>query len=196
MFEKRMKRVYIIAGCNGAGKTTASFTLLPDFIHCNEFVNADEIAQGLSPLKPDAMVFQAGKLMIERINWLFSQNKNFAIETTLATRRYLHFTKKFHNTDYRVSLLFFWLNSQDLALERVATRVMEGGHNIPEDVVRRRYNLGLDYFFNQYRQHVDDWVLLDNSENEPKPIAQNSGHSLVIGNSFVWDKLRNKYEEK
>ena len=190
-----MKRVYIIAGCNGAGKTTATFTILPDFINCSEFVNADEIAKGLSPLQPDVIAFEAGKLMIKRINWLFSQNKSFAIETTLATRRYLNFIKKLRLSGYRISLLFFWLNSKELALKRVTTRVDEGGHNIPENVVRRRYELGLSYFFNQYKQRVDDWILLDNSINPYKMIAREGNKKLEIFDMVIWKRLRSKYEK-
>jgi predicted ABC-type ATPase len=142
-----MKNLYIIAGCNGAGKTTASYTLLPNILDCKEFVNADEIAKGLSPFQPETASFQAGRLMIEKINFLLDTGKNFALETTLSTKSYKSFVEKAQTKGYKVTLLFFWLNSPELAVLRVKTRVAEGGHNIPENVIRRRYESGLKNFF-------------------------------------------------
>ncbi len=159
------KRLYIVAGCNGAGKTTASFTLLPEIWDCNEFVNADEIARGLSPLNPESVAVQAGRIMLARIDELLRLGKTFSIETTLATRSYVHLIKKAHAKGYVVHLLFFWLNSPEVAIQRVAKRVSEGGHNIPSDIVRRRYNLGIANFFNLYKDIVDTWMLVDNACN-------------------------------
>ena len=125
--------LYIIAGCNGAGKTTASYSVLPDLLNCREFVNADEIAKGLSPFNPESVAIEAGKLMLQRINLLLCQRKTFAIETTLATRSYASLIKRAHEKGYQVVLLFFWLSSPEMAIERVAKRVSEGGHNIPTE---------------------------------------------------------------
>lgn len=137
------KNLYIIAGCNGAGKTTASFTILPEILDCREFVNADEIAKGLSPFQPEKVAFEAGRIMITRVNDLLSQNENFAFETTLSARSYKSKVVEAKNRNYNVTLLFFWLNNVELAKERVKIRVKEGGHNIPEDIIERRYFKGI-----------------------------------------------------
>ena len=132
------KNLYIIAGCNGAGKTTASFTILPEILNCKEFVNADEIAKGLSPFQPEKVSFEAGRIMLKRIDELFLENENFAFETTLATKTYKEKVLNAKKEGYFVTLLFFWLKNTELAKERVKTRVLEGGHNIPEDIIERR----------------------------------------------------------
>lgn len=118
-----MPKLYIISGCNGAGKTTASYTILPEMLACREFVNADEIARGLSPFKPESMSIQAGKIMIERIDNLITNGTDFAIETTLATKMYTKVIKYAQERGYKVTLLFFWLSVPNLAVERVKMRV-------------------------------------------------------------------------
>lgn len=129
------KKLYIIAGCNGAGKTTASFTILPEILDCREFVNADEIARGLSPFQPEKVAFEAGRIMLNRINELLLANENFAFETTLSTRSYKNKIIEAKESGYQTTLLFFWLQSADIAKERVRTRVLEGGHHIEADVI-------------------------------------------------------------
>ena len=138
------KNLYIIAGCNGAGKTTASYTILPEILDCHEFVNADEIARGLSPFNPGGMAIEAGKLMLKRIKELLSRDESFAIETTLATRSYINLVHQAHAKGYRETLVFFWLRSPELALQRIAERVKNGGHDIPSPTARRRYVAGID----------------------------------------------------
>lgn len=133
------KRIYIIAGCNGAGKTTASFNMLPSILRCREFVNADEIARGISPFQPDKVAFEAGRIMIERINELMDAGVDFAFETTLSTRSFRPFIERAKKQGYYISLLFFWLESPELAIKRVQTRVAEGGHDIPTQTIIRRY---------------------------------------------------------
>lgn len=165
------KILYIIAGCNGAGKTTASYTILPDIWHCTEFVNADEIARGLSPFAPETVAVQAGRIMLQRIEDLLKEGVSFSIETTLATRSYVQLVKRAQHLGYTVNLLFFWLDSPEMAVQRVAQRVKEGGHNIPTDVIYRRYKLGLQNLFNLYKDIVDFWVLADNASNPRKIIA-------------------------
>ncbi|MBO9566302.1 MAG: zeta toxin family protein [Niastella sp.] len=128
-----MPNLYIIAGCNGAGKTTASFTILPEILNCKEFVNADSIAAGLSPFNPDNVALEAGRIMLQRINQLMNEKIDFAFETTLATRSYVQLIKRAQEIGYEVTLLFFWLNSPEIAVERVAKRVSKGGHHIPGD---------------------------------------------------------------
>ena len=131
------KNLYIIAGCNGAGKTTVSYTILPEIIECKEFVNADEIAKGLSPFQPEKLSFEAGRIMINRINELIERGENFAFETTLSTRSYKQKIEIAKQRGYTITILFFWLNNIELAKERVKVRVLEGGHNIPSDIIKR-----------------------------------------------------------
>ena len=158
------KTLYIIAGCNGAGKTTASYSVLPQLLQCREFVNADEIAKGLSPFNPESVAIEAGRLMLERIEFLISQNKTFAIETTLSTRSYSRLVKRAQSLGYEVTLLFFWLPSPEMAVERVAKRVREGGHNIPVGTIYRRYWLGLENFFNIFSPIVNSWMFFENTD--------------------------------
>lgn len=157
-------KLYIIAGCNGAGKTTASYNILPEILSCREFVNADEIAKGLSPFHPEDMTIQAGKLMIKRVNELIAMKKTFAIETTLATRSYKKLIIRAKSIGYSVCLLYFWLPSPQMAEERVAARVLAGGHNIPKDVIYRRYYPGIKNLFDIFAPIVDYWSLYDNSD--------------------------------
>jgi len=188
-----MKRLFIISGCNGAGKTTASYTILPEMLDCNEFVNADEIAKGLSPFNPDEVAIKAGRLMITRINELLEKGVDFAFETTLATRSYVNTVKKAQEKGYFVTLLYFWLNSPELAVERVRIRVEEGGHNIPEKTIRRRYDLGLNNMFNLYIPVADYWMFIDNSRTPFKILAEGQGKKEVVKNDMIWNKLKNKY---
>ena len=159
-----MKRhLYIISGCNGAGKTTASYTMLPEILKVEEFVNADEIARGLSPFNPDSMAIEAGRLMLKRIDELLLKGRDFAIETTLATRSYAKLVERAHDLGYAVHLVYFWLSSPQLAKERVANRVSQGGHNIPSAIIARRYNLGIRNLFKIFIPIVDEWMIVDNS---------------------------------
>lgn len=173
------KQLYIISGCNGAGKTTASYTVLPDILQCKEFVNADEIARGLSPFNPESMAIEAGRLMLRRIDELLNEQKSFSIETTLATKSYMRLVHRAQEQGYKVSLIYFWLSSPDLAIERVAQRVRNGGHNVPKEVVVRRYQAGIDNFFNIYMPCVDYWLLADNSET-PRVIVAEGGRGIEI----------------
>lgn len=157
--------LYIIAGCNGAGKTTASYSVLPDLLYCREFVNADEIAKGLSPFNPESVAVEAGKLMLRRIDVLLGQKKTFAFETTLAARSYVSLVKRAKVEGYKVILLFFWLSSPEMAVDRVAKRVSEGGHDIPVETIYRRYHAGLKNFFSVYAPVVDSWMFFDNVDD-------------------------------
>lgn len=188
-----MKNLYIISGCNGAGKTTVSYTILPEILDCKEFVNADEIAKGLSPFNPENAGIQAGRLMLGRIKDLMNQKQDFAFETTLSTRSYVNLISKAKEQGYSITLLFFWLSSEDLAVHRVKTRVQEGGHNILEVVIRRRYINGLKNFFNLYKPIVDDWMLIDNSGEPYQVIAEGSLNNENILNQELWSELKDKY---
>lgn len=164
--------LYIIAGCNGAGKTTASMSVLPDVLDCREFVNADEIAKGLSPFNPEEVAVEAGRLMLQRIDYLLSRHVTFAIEITLATKSYKNLVERAKASGYMVILLFFWLSSPEMAEMRVAQRVASGGHNIPVDVIHRRYWAGLRNLFEIFVPIVDLWSLYDNNA-EVQPIVKN-----------------------
>jgi len=191
-----MRKLYVIAGCNGAGKTTASYTILPEILDCKEFVNADEIARGLSPFQPEKAGIQAGRLMLTRIKTLLESGENFAFETTLSTKTYVNFLKVAKEKGYQITLLFFWLNSVELAISRVKTRVKEGGHNIPENVIIRRYEGGLKNFFELYIPIVDNWMLVNNSGEPYEIIAEGSSDSIEITNSEVWENLKKEYYGK
>lgn len=191
-----MPKLYIIAGCNGAGKTTSSYTVLPEILDCEEFVNADEIAKGLSPFNSDAASIQAGRLMLERINVLRDKQMNFSFETTLSTKSFVNFVLGAQKVDYQVTLLFFYLNSEDLAVSRVKTRVAEGGHDIPENVIRRRYNNGLSNLFRLYMPIVDDWVLIDNSGHKYEVVAEGKKMDYDINNEKIWLYLKLRYDKK
>lgn len=190
-----MKRLYIIGGCNGAGKTTASYTILPEILDCKEFVNADEIAKGLSPFQPDKANIEAGKLMLAKIKKLLKQEHNFAFESTLSSRIFMNLVKEAQKKGYNVTILFFWLSSPDLAVFRVKNRVKEGGHNIPEDVILRRYERGLYNFFNLYLPVVNNWFLINNSGAPYEVIAEGFDHEIVVGNKNIWQTLKRKYEK-
>lgn len=158
-----MANLFIIAGCNGAGKTTASYSLLPDMLNCHEFVNADEIAKGLSPFQPEKASIDAGRIMLQRIKELIVQNTDFAIETTLASKTYVKFIQNAKEKGYFVTLIFFWLSSPELATQRVKNRVENGGHNITEEVIYRRYRSGLRNLNKLYLDIADFWMIIDNS---------------------------------
>ena len=169
-----MKTLYIIAGCNGAGKTTASLTMLPEIWKCREFVNADEIAKGLSPYNPEGVAIEAGRLMLKRIDYLLEGEESFSIETTLSTKSYKGLIQRAHKRGFKVQLLFFWLPTPETAIERVVQRVLEGGHNIPTDVIRRRYQAGIDNLFNIYLDIVDSWMIVENYQM-PRVIIADGG---------------------
>ena len=189
------KNLYIIAGCNGAGKTTASYTILPEILDCKEFVNADEIAKGLSPFQPEKVAIEAGRIMLNRIRELIDMSEDFAFETTLSTRSYIHTVDKAKKKGYNVILLFFWLQQIDLAIERVRERVKEGGHNIPEDVIRRRYHKGINNLFNLYLPIVDTVLIFDNSEGKHDLIAEKiGGKQLTLLNHEKFKRLKLYYE--
>ncbi|MGV3509966.1 MAG: zeta toxin family protein [Sphingobacteriaceae bacterium] len=181
-----MPNLYIIAGCNGAGKTTASFTILPEVLQCYEFVNADSIAAGLSPLNPESVAFEAGRIMLNRIRQLVDEGKDFAFETTLATRSYVSLIKEVKKRGYCVTLLYFWLSSHELAINRVAKRVSQGGHNIPSYVIVRRYYRGLFNLVNLYSNLCDIWMVSDNAKLNPELIASSINTKVSIIEKQLW----------
>lgn len=179
-----VKHLYIIAGCNGAGKTTASKTILPKSLLVKEFVNADEIAKGLSPFNPEGVAIEAGRLMLKRIDELLNAGESFSIETTLATKSYINLVRRAQREGYMVHVLFFWLNSVELAKRRVADRVASGGHNIPLSVIERRYQAGLRNLFQIFMDEVDVWLIYDNSNNK--------GERVAFGGKAIPTKIKDK----
>ncbi|MBO8448974.1 MAG: zeta toxin [Bacteroidetes bacterium] len=186
-----MPTLFIISGCNGAGKTTASYTLLPEMLECRQYVNSDEFAKGLAPFDPGSVSVQASRLMLLRIRYLLRRKEDFSIETTLATRSLLKMITEAQAEGYSVTLLYFWLNSPDLAVARVKARVAAGGHNIPEETIRRRYRVGLGYFFRDYAPICDRWILADNSEVPFRVIAEGSrNETTVVKDHQTFEKIK------
>lgn len=186
--------LYIISGCNGAGKTTASYTILPEMLKCKEFVNSDEIAKGLSPFNSEniAVAVEAGRIMYKRIKELIAAQETFALETTLATRSVVKLMQEAQKAGYYVTLLYFWLNTPDLAVERVKMRVAAGGHNIEESTIRRRYEAGIHNLFELYIPASDYWMITDNSMTPMEIIAKGfKADKKDIFNPIVFKKLEN-----
>jgi len=181
-----MPNLYIIAGCNGAGKTTASGTIFPEVLNCKEFVNADNIAAGISPYNVEGVAFEAGRIMLMRINELMDAGADFAFETTLSTLSYVSLVKKARKLNYKVTLIFIWLSSPEIAMQRVKERVDNGGHNIPRDIIVRRYFRGIKNLFNLFMPICDVWILADNSERMLTTIARKEEFENVIENHDLW----------
>jgi predicted ABC-type ATPase len=184
------KYLYIIAGPNGAGKTTASMTILPEVLNCSEFVNADIIAYGLSPFNPESVAIQAGRMMLTRIDELLNENNSFAVETTLANKTYAILVKKAKERGFEVILLYFWLSSVQQAINRVEKRVLEGGHNIPENVIERRYKAGLQNLFNIYLDICDSVQVFDNTVGKPNLIFKSSSLGTEIFEKEIFHKMK------
>ena len=192
-----MPRLYIISGCNGAGKTTASYSLLPEMLDCKEFVNSDEFAKGLSPFDPSKASIQASRYMLMKIRYLLKRQDDFAVETTLATRTLLKIVKSAQAAGYTVTLLYFWLNSPEMAIERVRARVEAGGHNIPEETIVRRYHTGIYYFFNIYAPICERWILTDNSQIPFRVIAEGSKSEVISRRDReTYDKIKAISDDK
>lgn len=187
-----MPRLYIISGCNGAGKTTASYSLLPEMLNCTQFVNSDEFAKGLSPFNPEKASIQASRYMLMKIRYLLKRYQDFAVETTLATRTLLKTVRMAQDAGYTVTLMYFWLKSPELAVERVHARVEAGGHNIPEETIRRRYQVGIDYFFHYYAPVCERWILADNSQIPFRVIAEGTKDEVIsIKDEATYSRVRN-----
>ncbi len=184
-----MPQLFVIGGANGSGKTTISLSLLPR-LSVLEYVNADAIATGLSPLKPESMAVQAGRLMLSRLQSLANAGADFAFETTLAARTFAPFLRQCKAKGYIINLIYFWLPSPELAVKRVASRVASGGHSIPEDVIRRRYERGRRNLIELYLSLCDDWMIYDNSGSEPRLIAECIiNQQPIIYNQKTWEQI-------
>lgn len=186
-----MPRMYIISGCNGSGKTTTSYSLLPELLECRNFVNSDEFAKSLSPFNPAAASVRASRYMLMKVSYLLERNETFSIETTLATRALVGLVTRAQKAGYTVTILYLWLRSPQMAIDRVRRRVASGGHNIADEVVKRRYYMGLDYLFNYYIPVCDQWILADNTTSPFKVIAQGTkGEEPIIRDSLSYEIVR------
>ena len=185
-----MPNLYIIAGCNGAGKTTACVTILPEILNCQQFVNADYIAYGLSPFDMESVAIEAGRIMLHRIEELLVSGEDFAIETTLATRSYVSLVRRAQGIGYNVTLIYIWIRSPEMAKQRVAERVKNGGHNIPDDVIERRYYRGLNNLFKLFMPICDTWIVADNSLEHLSAIARKEEEfDISVENHDLWDVI-------
>jgi predicted ABC-type ATPase len=184
------KDVVMIGGPNGAGKTTAATRLLPKELGIREFVNADEIARGLSPFNPEGSALAAGRLMIERIHELIDRGESFAFETTCSGRAYAQTLLRCREAGYRLTLIFLWLPSAKEALRRVARRMAQGGHRIPNDVVIRRYATGLKNLQRLYLPIVDIAYIYDNTDQGGILIAERQpGQNLMVCDDRRWRRI-------
>lgn len=187
-----MARMYIISGCNGAGKTTATYTMLPDMLNVDEYVNADEIAERLSPENPAKEALRASRLMMERVNELIDKNEDFGIETTLATRSLAKNIVEAQRKGYMVIVVFFWLRSPELAIKRVAMRVAAGGHDIERETIVRRYAQGLENLRNIYIPVCNYWLIIDNSDSKRLKVAEGGlSYPIRIYNEKIYNKIMN-----
>jgi predicted ABC-type ATPase len=184
--------LYVIAGPNGAGKTTFAREFLPNYGDCKNFVNADLIAEGVSPFSPEAAAFRAGRLMLEEIDVHARRGEDFGFETTLSGRSHVGLIRDLKQRGYKVHLFFLWLSAVDLALTRIKNRVLEGGHSVPESVVRRRFDRSIRGFFVHHQPLADTWLLFDNSGATPQPIAIKEQHLRII-NTALYNLLTAHY---
>lgn len=185
-----MARMYIIAGCNGAGKTTATYTMLPDMLNVDEYVNADEIAERLCPENPAKEALRAGRLMMERVKELIDKNEDFGIETTLAARSFAKTIVEAQRKGYMVIVVFFWLRSPELAIKRVAMRVAAGGHDIERETIVRRYDQGIENLRNIYIPVCNYWLIIDNSDAKRLKVAEGGlSYPIRIYNEKIYNKI-------
>ncbi len=187
-------KLYILAGPNGAGKTTFAKEFLPNYVECLDFVNADFIAGGLSPFLPERAAIRAGRLMIEQIRMFAGQNRDFGFETTLSGKSYVRLLKDLKSRGYRMHLFFLWIRNIDISLERIANRVKRGGHNVPEKIVRRRFNRCLANLFQIYRPLLDSWTIFDNSTTIPSVVAFEKAGDLTVIDSETFSIMSSEME--
>ena len=192
--QKPLPRMYIISGCNGSGKTTASYTLLPELLDCSEFVNSDEFAKSLAPFHPETAYITASRYMLKKLRYLFTRREDFCIETTLATRSLIKTVKLAQDQGYFVTVVYLWLNDPEIAVQRVAARVEAGGHDVAPDVIRRRYYAGLEYFFELYSPVCDKWMLVDNSNNDFRIVAEGTRKGMTVRDLALYQQIKDTHD--
>ncbi|HEY1191432.1 MAG TPA: zeta toxin family protein [Gemmata sp.] len=183
-------QVAVLAGINGAGKTTASQHLLRDAMRINSFTNADAIARGLNAFNVESVAAKAGRIMLDHLHELAAARQSFAFETTLSGRAYAPWLRKLAHEGYAVHLLYYWLDSADMAIRRVAERVQAGGHHVPEDTVRRRYTRSVGNFLELYRPVVTTWQVYDNTDYKRRLIAFNNGFFDTVLEPETWNAFQ------
>jgi predicted ABC-type ATPase len=198
MLQLPMPKVVVIAGPNGAGKSTTAPAILRDALKVHEFVNADTIASGLSAFSPESVALAAGRIMLDRVHELAREGRDFAFETTLASRTFAPWLRGLQAKGCKFHLVYLWLPTVELAIARVAERVRRGGHAVPEGIVRRRYDRSLDNFFNLYSQFANSWMMMDNSiRRRPRVIAKRAiGRTVRVFSADQWSALRAQNERK
>ena len=190
------KTLYLISGPNGAGKTTCAFSIMPELLDCYEYVNADAIAAGLSPFRPLEVSIEAGRLMLKRIRNLAESGVTFAFETTLASKSLTPFMAKCKRRGYSIRLIYIWVNSVELAVERVKSRVESGGHFVTEQTIRRRYSRSLFNFFKLYKVLADTWGFYDNSSDKVELVAEKTLDGKIdVHNRLMWRKITSDFNQ-
>jgi predicted ABC-type ATPase len=183
------RNVYVVAGPNGSGKTTFAVKFLPDYAKCPNFVNADLIAQGLSPFSPRAAAIKAGKLVLEQIHQFADSGVDFAFETTLSGKLYINLFKSLKAKGCKIHIFFLWLPDADLAVSRIKSRVAQGGHDVPVNDILRRFSRSVRNFFKLYQSFVDSWMLFDNSGPVPVLIAERKNGKITIVDKSLYDHI-------
>jgi predicted ABC-type ATPase len=185
----KSRNVYIIAGPNGSGKTTFAVKFLPDYAKCPNFVNADLIAQGLSPFSPRAAAIKAGKLVLEQIHRFADNGADFAFETTLSEKLYTNLFRSLKTKGYKIHLFFLWLPDVDLAVSRIKSRVAQGGHDVPSNDILRRFDRSVHNFFKLYQPLVDSWMLFDNAGPIPVLIAERKNGKITVVDKNLYNHI-------
>jgi predicted ABC-type ATPase len=186
---------YIIAGPNGVGKTTFAREFLPNYANCRIFINADLIAAGMSPFDPARAVFRAGRLMLEEIETQAARGEDFGFETTLSGKAHLRVMRALKKRGYEVHIFYLWVPSAELTLARIKERVLRGGHDVPEAVVRRRFGRSIGHFIGPYGRLADRWILFDNAGVAPREVATSGRGKLRVVDERLYNELIASYGE-
>jgi len=188
-------QVAILGGINGAGKTTASQRILRDALRIPVFTNADAIARGLNAFDPESEAVASGRIMLAHMREMIARRQSFAFETTLAARTYARWVSDMRSVGYAVHLFYFWLESADVAIGRVAGRVRSGGHFVPDDTIRRRYSRSVSNFFELYRPLVTTWQVYDNTHGESRLLAFSNGYFDTILDEARWELFQRSADD-